>query len=186
METVLDITVLFTFVLALALLIERFLELLKSFYDLLDGKFNWHTFWTKRAKRLRNKLERKLKVFEYVDARTVESILNRFREIILNEKGGYRGTVPVISGDLVRAVTVRSGLKIIGIFAGIALALRFGIDIVTLWELKPPEDPLIPLNLRIAFSGTAIGLGSGPVHKIITTIEKRRAKQREKRKGGKP
>ena len=57
MEALLDVTVLFTLVLALAFVIERFLEVLKAIYDMLDSRLNWYKFWDKRTEGLKAYLE---------------------------------------------------------------------------------------------------------------------------------
>ncbi len=106
MEALLQVSVLFALVLALSLLIERFLEMLKATYDLLDSRLDWHRFWTRMTYRLRDRLEQRMGIFEYVTPRAAAAILRRFRGMLLNEQGGYSGSVPVLAGDLVRAFTV--------------------------------------------------------------------------------
>jgi hypothetical protein len=171
-----DVTILFALVLALALLVERFLEVLKSGYDALDSRMQWYRFWTERANRIQDRLERRLRVFEYVSPDAVQPVLNRVYELLLNNQGGYSGTALVLSGDLVRAAGVRVACKVLGIAVGVALALWLKIDFVQLWQ--PPNGRALelwasPLVCTIV-SGIAIGLGASPVHKIITTIERQR------------
>jgi hypothetical protein len=190
MEAILDITVLFALVLILALLIERFFEIVKSIYDFFDSRLNWHHFWTERAKTLRDILEKKMNVFEYVDPKNAKAILVRFQELILNEDGEDSGNIPLISGDLVRAATIRTILKILAIMIGIWLAFRLKIDLITIWQNAQEEirftaglpkiaDYMEPKAYGIILTGIAIGLGSGPVHKIITAIERKREKHRK-------
>ena len=192
MDALSDVTVIFALLLTLALLIERLFEILKSIYDFLDSKFNWHTFWTKRAKKLGNLLEKRMNVFEYVSPKTAAAVSRGFQELILNEKEEYSGTIPIISGDLVRAVTIKTIFKILAIAIGICLAFWFKIDLIAIWknthaELAASARRVYPTPLKaygIMLSGVAIGLGAGPVHKIIIAIERRREKLRKK--GGKP
>jgi hypothetical protein len=171
-----DVTIMFALVLALALLVERFLEVVKSGYDVLDSRMEWYHFWTDRAKAIQDRLERRLRVFEYVSPDAVQPVLNRVYELLLNNQGGYAGTALILSGDLVRAAGVRVGCKVLGMAVGVGLALWLNIDFVQLWQPpngRPLELWASPLVCTIA-SGIAIGLGSGPVHKIITTIERQR------------
>ena len=189
MEFLLDVTVLFAFVLALALLIERFIEIVTSFVKLLDSRLDWHTYWTKKARKMKITLEQKMNVFEYADPESVARVLTGFRELILNEQGGYEGTIPIISGDLVRAITTRSICKIVAVLIGVWLAFCLKIDFVAIWQnaqadLSGQQLQATAQSFGMILSGIAIGLGSGPVHKIITTIEKRREKQQKK--GGTP
>ena len=188
MDSLLAVTARFAFVLALALLLERTMEVLKSSYDLLDSRLDLNNFWTTRAYRMRGRLEKKLRRSEHARPKYAAGILRRFSEMLLNGQGGYAGSVPVLSGDLVRAGAVRVGLKIVAIASGIALAFAYGIDLVVLWNSShattgEPSSFAKVLNsqgMHYVLSGTAIGLGSGPVHKVITTIEKKRRRQREK------
>jgi hypothetical protein len=177
-------TVLFALAIALALLIERFLEVLKTGYDLLDSRLDLYHYWTRRTERLRDKLERKLRVFEYVKPALMARFLGRFEEKLLGKAQGHPGKVPVLAGDLVRATALRGIIKGVGIILGISLAFAANIDLVAIWAAGAPDDfqwaPPISAGVGKTLSGAAIGLGSGPVHKLITTIERRREKSREK------
>jgi hypothetical protein len=180
------ITVLFTLVLALALLVERFLEVLKSVFDLLDDRFIKNKFWTDWAIKMRNRLESKTGVFEYVEPKKAAALLQRFQHLMLGIKDGYTGTVPVISGDLLRASAIKIACGIFGIGMGIGLAFWMGIDLVEIWHKTgdlPLSNYLPSQTWRIIFSGIAIGLGSGPVHKIITSIEAKRKKKEGRNNG---
>lgn len=179
------ITVLFVLVLALALLIERFLEILKAVYDLLDSRLHWYRYWTRRTERLRDRLEKKLRVFEYVKPASAARILDRFRAVLLPETAQHSGTVPVLAGDLVRAVSVKTAMKVVGVGLGILLAFLADINLLGIW-IEAGDNPEwisnLPPGVGMTLSGLAIGLGAGPVHKIITTIERRR--ERGQRQGG--
>jgi len=191
MDALLEITVRFALVLALSLLLERILEILKALYDLVDSRIDLYKFWTMRAYKIRDYAEKKLRVFEYVSPEKAAPVLQRFSEMLPNGQRNYSGTIPVLSGDLVRALAVKIGSKIIGMGLGVGLAFWLSIDLVALWQngeplpaiLSPLESFLVAQPVHIALSGIAIGLGSGPVHKIITAIEKRREKRKEE--GGK-
>ena len=181
MEGLLNVTVLFALALALSLLVERFLEILKATYDLLDSRFDWHRYWTKKTFRLKNTLENRLKVFEYVSTKKAATALQRVKDMMLNEQGGYSGEIPVLAGDLVRAVSIKVLFKFIGILVGIGLAFWLNLDIVKVWQEASVEGSKFNFavsssTLRIILTGITIGLGSGPMHKIITTMEKRRKK----------
>jgi hypothetical protein len=177
-----DLTVMFAFALALALLVERLLEVLKSLYDVLDSRLNWYHFWSRRTRVLRDQVERRLRVFEYVNPDAARPVLNRVYQLLLNNQAGYTGgeggggTALVLSGDLVRAAGVRVACKLVGMAVGVGLALWLKIDFVQLWQ-PPGGIPYLWASpeLCTVASGMAIGLGAGPVHKIIVAIEKQRA-----------
>lgn len=175
-DVVLVVSVAFAVVLALALIVERVLEILKVIFDLIDARVDLHDFWTRRAHKLRDRLEGELRIFEYVPPERAANVLRRFREMLLNEQSGYSGKVPVLAGDLVRAVFIRGGLKLVGIALGIGLVFWVEIDLVRLWQGSTAP----PTWWTLTLSGLAVGLGSGPLHKIIRAIEKARERREEK------
>ncbi len=166
-------TLVFLLALALALVIERILEILKAAWDLLDSRADLYRFWTKRAQRARDYLERRLRIFEYVDEKKAASLLDRFSEMMLGPQHGFDGQVPVISGNLVRAVWVRLAAKLLGMAIGVALAFLLDLNLLRWLSDRTP----LPGPAGIALTGALLGLGSGPVHKVITEIEKRRQKR---------
>lgn len=185
MEILLDQTVVFAFILALALLIERFLEVLKSVYDFIDLRMGMDSYWTRKALELQNKLEANIKALEKGNH---ERIAGLVREVADKLIGGGDNGVITISGDLVRATTVRFAAKLVAIFLGVGLALCFKLDIISVWQSALPDKlPVSGFQLgtvsKEILTGIALGLGSGPMHKIITTIEKQQKKKQAKKSG---
>ncbi len=175
-----EVTVLFTLALALSLVIERILEILKAFYDLVDSRLDWYRQWTVRATRFRDFLERRLRLSQHVSVERLKPILDQFSDRLLNGQGTYPGTLPVISGDLVRVTWVRAGAKGTGVLIGIGLAYLCRVDLLSVWQ--NPESVQVTFDPRQAWlSGVAIGLGSGVVHKLITTLERKRDEHAAKR-----
>lgn len=189
MDTLLDTTVLFALVLAFALLIERLLEIAKCVLDLADAHYDWARFWTDRAHAVRHRLEGQLKVFEYVEPERAAAVVNRFQEMLLGPSTGYAGTVPTVSGDLVRALTLKVAFKAVGVALGVAIAWNLHLDIVALWQ-PPTETPRIARGwieaftmapkVRWVMTGAVMGLSSTLVHKVITAIEDSREDRKEK------
>jgi hypothetical protein len=174
-----EVTVLFTIVLAFALLVERLLEVLKTAYDLLDSRYDWHRFWTRRTERTRDFLEQRLRLSEHLSPQAQAAALARFSEMLLGTAPANTASFPVLSGDLVRAAGIRLAARVVGMAAGVALALGFEIDLLALSGLLVGEaqNAPAPTTLGMVVTGTAIGLGSGPMHKIITALENRRARR---------
>ncbi len=168
-----EVTVLFTLTLALSLVIERILEILKAGYDLADSRLDWYHAWTRRAEKLRDFVERRLRLSQYVSVERLKPILDQFSDRLLNGQGTYPGTLPVISGDLVRAAWVRIGAKLLAVVLGIGLAYLCQVDLLSIWQ-HPEAKELIYQPRQAWLSGVAIGLGSGVVHKLITTLERKR------------
>lgn len=191
-DAVADATVFFALVLAFALLIERLLEVTKSLYDWVDSRFNWYPVWSRRAESIAAELRRHMRMFEYVPPQMTRSAVNRVWELLLNKaEGGYAGNALVISGDLVRQAYVRLGCKILGMAVGVLLAFAFQIDLLAMWparswpHLRWATSVLWENggNLRLVMSGLAIGLGAGPVHKLITTLERKQRESSDKADG---
>ena len=179
MDVILKVTVLFTLVLALAFLIERLLEILKAIYDLLDSRFNWHGFWTKRAAKIAKKLEQKLKTFEYARHQQVVRVFNRFQSLLLNKKDHPDHEFPVLSGDLVRSISISVISKVLGMAFGVALAFWMKLDLIIIWQGGAGEKAVWDImiqsqSLRWVITGIIMGLGAGPVHQFIRLIEKKR------------
>lgn len=185
MDILLDQTVIFAFILALALLVERLLEVLKSMYDFVDCRMGMDEYWTKKAVKLQNKIEENLVALEKGSQDRINTLIRQYADKLVG--GGENGVV-TISGDLVRATTVRFVAKIIAIALGVTLALCFNLDVVTMWQEAAKSDGVtsgfklgeIPKEI---LTGVALGLGSGPLHKIITTIERQRKKMEAKKAG---
>jgi len=180
---VLQATAIFTLVLAFSLLIERLLEVLKSFYDWLDSHFDWYHLWTRRAYGVKAFVEHRRRLFQLIPPLAQAAFLARMSEMLLQRPGGGCGPIPVVSGDLVRQVHLRVAAKILGITIGITLAHWQHLDLLALYQEVAGGTvqwslDRIPLDWRpglgMTLTGVAIGLGSGPVHKIITALERKR------------
>jgi hypothetical protein len=138
-------------------------------------------FWTRRAEALALKLDRKVRTLTFVKPAHVEAVLQRVSERLTGEPTVSAGGVPVVDGNLVRAAGLRLASKLVGIAVGIGLAFWLEVNLVTYWTETGAAGPTSPA-WQIAGTGVIIGLGSGPVHKIIRAIELRQ--QRGRAEGG--
>lgn len=159
-------------VLALALVIERTIELLKAAYDLVDSRYDLYHFWTRRAIAIRDFAEKRLRVFEYVSPDAAQQYLDRYSDWLLGPEHGYSGTVPTLAGDLVRATGVRLMTMLVGMAIGVSVAFAMGLD---LFRLYGQPAPAVVSGTLV--TGIAMGLGAGPVHTLIKSLEKKRAAQ---------
>jgi len=185
MDILLNQTVIFAFILALALLVERFLEVIKSVYDYVDLRMGMDVHWTKKALELQNKLESNIQALEKGNHERIASLIRESADKIIG--GGENGVI-TISGDLLRATTVRFVAKLLALALGIGMALCFKLDVVSIWQAAMSESsPIAGFRLGVIpkeiMTGIALGLGSGPLHKIITTIEKQQKKKQAKKSG---
>ena len=180
MEALTQPTVFFAMVLALALLTERFIEVVKVFFDWLDYQCGFDTFWSRKAQDLQGKLRDRLGFVGRISPDLQNKIIGCYRDRTLNDTGNYQGRTIVISGDLIRVVFTRAVAKVLGLLFGVVLAWLFQIDLFAYVNANAEiaQASSRHFNLQIFISGLGIGLGAGPVHKIITTIE--RARERRK------
>jgi hypothetical protein len=202
MDKLMDQTVLFVFILALSLLIERLLEVLKSIYDFVDYRLGWDSFWSGRAARLTKKIDENISALEQAHHEQIGSVIRQYAGKLLGS--GDNGVITV-SGDLFRATTVRFVAKLIAMAIGIALACSFQLDIISIWQTAWHDavkesaqvnsgvvahlksliaEPLKPWIAQ-TITGVVIGLGSAPLHKVITSIERQQKKSAAKKQGGK-
>ena len=164
-------------VIFVSLLIERLLEVIKSFYDYLEGKHHWHIFWNNKARSLQLKAE------ELLESESLQNLSEKlgFSRIKVKEIA-YEKSI-TISVETLRAHTIKFSAKGIGIILGILVALTANIDLFHLIDtmINPStannSDAGSHVGTQI-LTGIAMGLGSGPVHKVIATLEK--AKQKRK------
>ena len=168
------ITVLFAAILAFTLLIERAIEVLKAVFDLVDSYFDFADYWTRKTRQTQRYMQRQLRVFEYVDARRASAIFNRFHDLLLGPSAGYHGTVPMLCGDLMRAVYVKIGCKIVGLTLGIGIAFSLDFDLLAAAARGQDLGSIVPSTKGMLLTGIAMGLGSGPMHKLIRVVEKKR------------
>ena len=173
------VTVILALILALSFVIERILEILKAAYDIVDGRYDLHKFWTRRAISTQQYIERRLRVFNYVDKDAAASLLARFDEMMLGTKAAERPVVPILCGDLLRAVWCRAALKVVGAAIGIWLAFHFGLDLLAISRTTPTATQISTTPAGQLVTGIAIGLGSGIVHKLITTVERKQQRNAE-------
>lgn len=175
MENFTDSTILFGLAILVAIIIERVLEILKSIYDMADSTFNFHHFWTRRAKALAEKLEGRLKVAEISHVHLIARILNAANKIILKSKDGESLKTPVVSGDLVRIFYLKIFSKIIGVILGVTITFFTRIDLLAIWEVMSQTPgthaTYAPQFFGLFLTGVLTGLGAGPLHKVIIGME---------------
>ena len=173
-EQIMLITVMVAAVLAFTLLIERALEVLKAAYDLVDSFFDFAKIWTRKTRQTAKYMEKQLRKFEFVNARRSAAIFNRFNDLLLGPSAGYGGTVPMLCGDLMRAIYVKIGAKVVGVVLGIIIAFSLDFDLLAAARGEP-FTALAPSFKGMLLTGIAMGLGTGPMHKLIRVVEKKRA-----------
>lgn len=178
METVWSVTQIYLIVLVLALLVERFMEVLMECWNYLEWKADLNELWNRRAEALRRKFELKARSQVLSQKLDISGLIYQLRHVILSHKKGYSGTIPIISADQIRQVVLSTSARIVASLLGIALCLAAGVNLVEILGIGFLQS--WPGFVQVTVSGVVIGLGAEPVHNIISSVEKRR-KDRAKR-----
>ncbi len=153
----------------ISLIIERLLEILKSIYDVLEAKYNWHHWWNRRATAVQDMMESFL-----ADSATAKTTLKQGAERLRLQEAAYKESHSVSVAQL-RARTIKITAKALGITLGVIIAWFASIDMFQLIDQLRGETAgsLSGYSwLTVTLTGVAMGLGSGPIHKIIARIEK--------------
>ena len=161
--------ILLTGAIFISLVIERLLEILKSLFDVLEAKHNWHIFWNEQALKLRQKLE------NFIASDVVQDLSAKLGMARVQIRDTAYANSVSISVSQLRSFAIKYAAKLLGIVLGITVAWIAEIDMFLLIDrmLHPNDTPIVNHPwLTQMLTGIAMGLGSGPMHKIISRMEK--------------
>ena len=160
-----------------SLIIERLLEVIKAGYDYLESKNNWVEYWNKRAIKLQRRLNNKT-LNPKDNGLYYSTVLG-----LVGSTSRVGQVTPEISGSKVKGLSLKFIFKFLGVSVGILVAFMMQINIFDLIENlvndSESDNGFIVLSkinwpwLELVVSGIVIGLGSTPIHKIITALDKR-------------
>ncbi len=178
-EVILHVTYLYLLILVLALLVERSMEVLMSWYGLLEYKCGWYRWWQARAEKLRERFARRAAGARFYQVVDTSALLYLIRDALLGKKTGYSGRIPVISPQLLRHLAIATAARVVASGLGIAMCALTHIDVVRTFNMDLQIDFLTtwPRGLTLAISGVVVGLGSEPVHSLIQAVERRRKRK---------
>lgn len=169
--------ILMALALVLAIGIERLLELLRAVEEYREARNHNAEPWLARAERLRDRLAVRLEIAKGADPSLFQRALTLVGRYLSPAPAGS-GALFVISCDQLRTLTIKLACRLYGIALGIAFAAGFQLDLFELVNASiHQQDGLritLPGWLGVALSGVAMGLGAGPVHKLITALERGR------------
>ncbi len=176
MDQLLNITYFYLTVLTLTLLVERILEVLMDVWGYIEWKTNGHERWNRRAEKIRRKFEIRAGARLLVDAASLAGLARSVRTYTDTDEAMPPGNTIIISGKAVRRAFVATASRIVASLLGIVVCAVAGVNFVAVIEQELGSTLLagVPVWLQIAFSGIIIGLGSEPVHHMITNLERRR------------
>ncbi len=166
--------------LLLAMLIERVLEIVRSTVDYFEAKSGNAGKWTKKAETIRNNIELRLDAAKAGNPQDF-SLVMRLLTWYINRNESAVGGAFVISVDKIRMLTLKVRCKMIAVVLGLVFAALLQIDLFELVRLSQilAADPNTIIDYQprwygIVLAGISMGFGAGPLHKIITALEKAR------------
>jgi hypothetical protein len=172
---------LLTLALFLSLGIERALELFRALFDHLEARRGKAAAkeWRKKAEKLRDLIEAHL---ENARAAGSKSALQTALFIACRHLGppsAASGGLMAISAEQVRKTSIRLRYKLLAVTTGVLFAILFKLNIFLLVDEylgKAPasEVPAWLGTLGVVVTGIAMGFGAGPVHAMITALERAR------------
>lgn len=182
--------VLLTAALFYALLIERLIEIIIAVYDFFEVKLRWSQRWNTAALSMAEELDQQIATGN----RLTRELAKAGKDYLTDDHPGYEG-VKALSAKRFRVLTIKTVSKILAVILGVSLAFLMNINLFQYLDVINSNAALlngesvgmsskyfssnnIPPWLGLSITGIAIGLGSGPVHKIIQSLEKKR-KQRK-------
>lgn len=174
---------LMTLAMILAIAIERLLEIIRSIRDYVEARnaSYYQDKWYARADRLRQHLEKRLDNAKGGNRKVFNTVLTIVaRELSVNPD--ERDASLAISVDKVRSASIRLRYKTLAVALGIAFAFLFRLDILELVQISTDQSTMGPQDLNhiqasawgMIITGIAMGFGAGPVHSLITAMEKAR------------
>lgn len=173
---------LLTLAMVLAISIERLLELIRAVRDFVESRTTkYQDNWYQKADELRKHIEKRLDNAKGGNSgafNTVLTIVARQLSVNPDDKDGPLA----ISVDKVRSASIRLRYKSLAVALGIAFAFVFQIDMLELVRISIEQSDSGPQSLQdidttkhgLIISGIAMGFGAGPVHSLITAMEKAR------------
>lgn len=174
---------LMTLAMILAIAIERLLEIIRSVRDFVEARNPvFQDRWYARAEKLRGYIEKRLDNAKGGSHGAFNAVLTIVaRQLSVNPDGQDGGPL-AISVDKVRSASIRLRYKTLAVALGITFAFLFRIDLVELVRISTDQMTTDPKALQdicatvpgMIITGVAMGFGSGPVHSLITTMEKAR------------
>jgi hypothetical protein len=164
----------------LALLIERLLEVARSIADYYEVRYGDTRKWTRKAEQIRSNIELRLDTAKAGDQQEFSVVMGLLTWYVHRSTPDEHGAF-VISADKIRKLTLRVRYKAYAVVLGIACAWLLDIDVVELVKAAQTLAGNLSAEVRyephwhgVLMAGIAMGLGAGPMHKIITALENAR------------
>jgi len=186
MDPIVEFANVFFLVLLLALLVERIMEILSGIREYLEWKTGMHHFWNRQTTRLKKKYENigRGKILGRV--LNLSPLTRQVEYAARSRKRGHSGLVVILSSEAVRKAIIAGASRIMASLIGILICYYSKINLIEIFEKELPDtvDKLTNWSvfLQYIISGIVIGLGSEPVHNLITNMEERRNVREKKAK----
>ncbi|ASP39139.1 hypothetical protein CHH28_10805 [Bacterioplanes sanyensis] len=162
-----------------AFLIERLTEIVMALFEYGEVRFGWYRFWQRRAARIAQTLAQPR------DAAWQQEIQRALERYLSREANG----VTAVAVAQVRRVYLQVVTKVLSVVVGIILAWLFDLNLFAAidqlnnaaTEQASPyfSAQLLPHGLALVLTGLVLGLGAGPLHKVISALDRARKNNKE-------
>lgn len=178
-------TVLLAGTIFLALIIERILEVLKGAYDVLEARTGGVARWNAHAEKVQRRLHFLVTKDRAEAGRSGPALGVLLRTVLRRLRPAGAGPDEhIIDAGRLRRAYVKNVMKALSVVAGICVALAADLNLFELvdrmLDVGTGERGRLTHLGGTLLTGLAIGLGSGPLHKIITSIEKAKQQRVER------
>ena len=164
----------------LAIGVERLLEIVRSIQDYSDARSSTDK-WNQKAESMRDVIEQRLDAAKRGDIGYFNLQLLLVQRYLAPAPPGQKSPVAV-SADQLRKDSIKLRYKIAALLLGVLLAWLFHLNVFELVKESVEQtgwfDSIVPGWMGICLTGMAMGFGSGPVHKLITALERSRDTRR--------
>ena len=181
-----ELTKMYLLVMLLALTVERIMEVFSSVWSFIEWKAKMYVFWNNKAKKLKRKFERKAKSQILLRKFNLDQLIQQISYATKAAKERHSGKLTIISAEMIRQTSIAAVSRVVASILGVIFCAATNVNLIAIFEDAIPIAGLKltnwPLWIQLTISGIVIGLGSEPVHSLVTSLDKRREGRKESQK----
>ena len=181
-----ELTKMYLLVMLLALTVERIMEIFSAVWSFIEWKAKMNVFWNNKAEKLGRKFERKAKSQILLRKFNLDQLIQQISYATKAAKERHSGKLTIISAEMIRQTSIAAVSRVVASILGVIFCAATNVNLIVIFEDAIPIAGLKltnwPLWIQLTISGVVIGLGSEPVHSLVTSLDKRREGRKESQK----
>lgn len=187
LDVITNITYVFFVYLVLAIIVERFVEMLVAVFNYVEMKRAWQDFWNRKARAYQKRFDL-LYGAQDEDAGRIKKLFSWLLWKVISEPP-YEGGKEVISANLIRLNYFRVATRLAAFVISCFLVVAVDLDFIEIIERIIPKAKLLAVItgqewVRFVITAAAISIGSEPLHQLIRRVEKYGASKTAATAGG--